>query len=116
MIFCADYREMKQMYYTPEQIKELAKRGELWKFYKSYEWRRLALEIIADAHHECAMCKQVNKLTRATTAHHIKYLKVSPELAYERSNLMPLCHDCHDKIHGRGAYAKPKGFTHEEKW
>ncbi|MBR1723821.1 MAG: HNH endonuclease [Ruminococcus sp.] len=62
------------------------------------------------------MCKKEHKLTKATTAHHIKYLRDAPELAYERSNLMPLCHDCHERIHGRGIYAKPKGFINEERW
>lgn len=104
------------MYYTPEQLRDLDSRDELWRFYKSYEWRTLALDIIKNAHGECAMCKAEHRLTKATTAHHIKYLRDAPELAYERSNLMPLCHDCHEKIHGRGIYAEPKGFTHDERW
>lgn len=104
------------MYYSPEQIRELYKRGEIHLFYGSYEWQVTAREAIKAAHGECRMCKENHKLTKATTAHHIKYLRNAPELAYEQSNLLALCHDCHERIHERGIYAKPKGYTNDERW
>lgn len=104
------------MRYSPEQLRELIARGELHAFYGSHEWRKLAKSVIKSARKECALCKKEHRLTRATTVHHIRHLKDAPELAYERSNLMPLCHDCHERMHKRGVYAEPKGFVNEEKW
>ena len=102
--------------YTESQIRVLIAADNLTEFYNDKYWRRLSHKIIAEAHHECQMCKQEHKLTPATLVHHVKHLRAHPELAYARENLMPLCHDCHERIHERGIYAKPKGFTNDEKW
>lgn len=101
------------MRYTAEQLRELIAAGGALEFYRSYEWRTLAPDVIKSEHRECRMCRAEHRLTRATTAHHIKPLKAAPELAYERDNLMPLCHDCHEKIHERGIYSKRQGFVNE---
>lgn len=103
--------------YTTAQIKALIDAGDVGKFYHDYDWRMLALDVIREHHGECQMCRKAKRLTRATLAHHILYLRDRPDLAYERSNLMPLCHDCHERIHGRGQYAagRPR-FTNEERW
>ena len=111
--------------YTAEEIRALIQRDELEAFYNSKYWRGLSAEIIKENHGECAMCKAVKKLTPATLVHHVKHLRDYPELAYERTctdetgehiQLMPLCHDCHERAHKRGIYAEPAGFTNEEKW
>ncbi|MBR6983013.1 MAG: HNH endonuclease [Ruminococcus sp.] len=101
---------------TTEQIRTLIQEDRLEEFYKDWYWRMLALRIIKEEHGECRMCKDAHKLKKATLVHHIQYLRDHPELAYERSNLMPLCHDCHERIHGRGIYGRPSGFTNVEKW
>ena len=102
--------------YTAEEIRALIQRDELEVFYNSKYWRGLSAEIIKENHGECAMCRAVKKLTPATLVHHVQHLREHPELAYERGNLMPLCHDCHERAHKRGIYAEPAGFTNEEKW
>lgn len=102
--------------FTTEQIRGMIAAGNLYAFYNDKYWRRLSHKIIKDAHGECQMCKAEKRLTAATLVHHVKHLRAHPELAYARENLMPLCHDCHERIHGRGIYAQPKGFTNEEKW
>lgn len=102
--------------YTAEEIRVLIAEGRLYEFYNSKPWRRLSHRIIKEAHYECQMCKEEHRLGRATLAHHVKHLREHPELAYEPSNLMALCHDCHERIHGRGIYATHEGFSNEEKW
>ena len=101
---------------TTDEIRSLIEADRTDVFYNSKPWRRLSRRIIRAAHGECQLCKELHKLSRATLVHHVKHLREHPELAYEPSNLMPLCHDCHERIHGRGIYQKPKGFTNEEKW
>lgn len=111
--------------YTESQIRALIAADNLAEFYNDKYWRRLSHKIIAEAHHECQMCRQEHKLTPATLVHHVKHLRAYPALAYSRTymdetgehmQLMPLCHDCHDKIHARGIYAAHTGFSNEEKW
>ena len=93
--------------FTTDQIRQLIADDRLDQFYKEWYWRTLALRIIREHHKECQMCKAEHKLTRATLV----------ELAYEPSNLMPLCHDCHERIHERGIYARERQrYTNEEKW
>ena len=82
--------------FTTEQIRQLIADDRLDQFYKEWYWRTLALRIIREHH---------------------KHLRDYPELAYEPSNLMPLCHDCHERIHERGIYARERQrYTNEEKW
>lgn len=102
--------------YTADEIRSLIAEGRLSEFYNSKQWRRLSHRIIRDAHYECQMCKAEHRLARATLAHHVLYLREHPELAYEPSNLMALCHDCHERIHKRGLYAESPGFVNEERW
>lgn len=101
---------------TTEQIRTLIRENRVEEFYNSRGWRNLSEEIINANHRECQMCKRDHTLTRATLVHHIKPLREHPELAYDRNNLMPLCHDCHERIHERGIYGTPSGFVNVEKW
>ena len=106
-------------------IKQLIKDNRLYSFYKSKEWRHLKDSVLKEHHYECSMCKENGKISRATTVHHVQYVKKHPEFALSRTylykgkeypNLIPLCHDCHDKVHGRMKYKpKPKPLT-KERW
>lgn len=111
--------------FSTAEIQDLIFQGEISKFYKSKAWQRLARRVIADHHGECFLCREKKKLTRAVLVHHVRPVKQFPELAYSRTyldtdgehiQLMPLCFDCHERIHGRGRYAKPRGYENEEKW
>lgn len=102
--------------FTVDQIRAMIAAGDVSAFYNSKHWRRLSHRIIKAHHGECQLCKAEHRLTRATLVHHVKHLRDHPELAYDRDNLMPLCHDCHERIHERGIYAQPTGYTNEEKW
>lgn len=112
--------------FTETQIRDLINSGRVAEFYNDRYWRNLAADIIEEHHNECQMCKAEHRLTPATMVHHVKYLKEFPELAYSRTyiddtgaeqiQLLPLCHDCHEKAHKRGAYAPKSGYTNAEKW
>ncbi len=54
-------------------------------------------------HRECQRCKAKKIYTKATTVHHVNYVKKHPDMALEiwyewhgvrKRNLVSLCHDC----------------------
>lgn len=104
-------------------INELMEKDEMWRFYKSKLWQRLANEVLKEYHFECQVCLKKGKLTRANTVHHINEVKVRPDLALskyyidelgnKRLNLMPICFECHNKVHKR--FIK-KEQLNEERW
>lgn len=119
-------------------IEELIEKDELWRFYKSKEWRRLKEQILKENHYECAKCKEQGKITRydekedgsrtlISTVHHVQYVRSHPELALSRTyiyqgkvypNLIPVCKACHNKLHPEKQKRKKKmqGFVNEERW
>lgn len=106
-------------------INTLIDSDKLYRFYKSKEWRALKEEVMRECHNECLYCKRDGIISQAETVHHVQYVKKHPEFALSKyytykgkqySNLIPLCHDCHDKAHDRMKYKpKPKPLT-EERW
>ena len=88
----------------------------LHTFYNSRSWRRLSHEVMRTQHNECQMCKAQGKYSKAVVVHHVNYIRKRPDLAYSRTyidsegkehkQLIALCHECHEKIHERGAYKK----------
>ena len=75
--------------YTTEQIsigewvrKITADSYRVWKaFYHTTKWKHKRKDILKRDHNACQMCRQKGKYRRATTVHHIKHLRDSPELA-----------------------------------
>lgn len=103
------------------------------KIYNRKEWkdpdsgaRILALR---RDHFECQDCRKrlaagVNltgyfaEMHAAEHVHHIAEVKDRPDLAFDLSNLISLCHVCHDIRHGRTPFLfnqRKKRIT-EEKW
>lgn len=112
------------MKWTSEKILELIQEGKLYKFYKSKEWQQVKKEILKEARYKCEWCKAEGRLRTAEEVHHIQFVKKYPHLALEKEftykgkryrNLVALCHDCHDKAHGRMKYKRKEELT-EEKW
>jgi 5-methylcytosine-specific restriction protein A len=121
--------------YDPELARRLkAERerdGHNRKFYKSVAWRALRTRVLAEFHGECQDClaKSPARYTPATCVHHEQHVDTHPGWALsetytgkdgmERRNLVPLCHACHDRRHGRdpGSFApkKSKPLT-DERW
>lgn len=125
---------------TEQWIRELIEKGELWKFYKTKEWRRLKNQILKENHYECAECRRQGKVTRydtgrdgkrklLTTVHHVCHVRDHPELAMSRTykdystgkmelNLIPVCKSCHNKLHPEKIQkgSRSERFTTEERW
>lgn len=108
--------------YTPEELSEwipaLIHNRELWRFYVCHAWLHVKQEVLIEQHHECQICKKQGKATPTTTVHHVIPVRVRPELALTKSNLMAVCPQCHYKIH-HGDHSerrgKPKGMP-QWKW
>lgn len=99
-------------------LKNLIKTDKLFKFYKSTAWINLREAILKEQNFECQICKAKGIYTKATTVHHINFVRTSPALALSRYdkagklNLIAVCATCHNEIHK----TKNKGFTNEERW
>lgn len=112
-------------------IPQLASAGRLDKFYHTPEFQTLRREVLEAAHGECEDCraKVPSQITPATMVHHDKPVRQYPRLALARTwvddqgrrhkQLWALCHDCHERRHGRCGYTarkpKPPPLT-PERW
>lgn len=113
------------MMITPEQIRQLIADDNLHAFYTSADWLKLRAKVLTADHFECQRCKARGKYTKATTVHHINYVRKHPDLALadtytdrdgqQRRNLLSLCHDCHEEVHGYRQKKRKKPIT-EERW
>ena len=109
--------------YTTEQIsigewvrKITADSYRGWKaFYHTTKWKHKRKDILKRDHNACQMCRQKGKYRRATTVHHIKHLRDSPELALTDSNLISLCDECHEAMHPE-KHRKKCGYRNDERW
>ena len=74
-------------------------------FYDSERWKKKRENILRRDGYQCRICKRYGKNTPATEVHHIKHLDEYPELAFANSNLISLCHACHNRQHPeKGGY------------
>lgn len=110
-----------------EEVKHRVSQGDTDLLYKTKEWQELRERILERDHYECQRCNGRNvlgkpikriRLRKANTVHHISEVKDMPELMMEESNLISLCHECHDIVHDRKLKprfkAKPK--LTKERW
>lgn len=74
-------------------------RPEHHRFYATLEWRRLSAEVRAGA----TRCHWCLKPTRRLVADHVEPLDRRPDLALDRSNIVPACVPCNTR---RGRNAK----------
>ncbi len=114
---------------TKKEIKfcEQCARNDPRKFYQSTAWEKKRLEVLQLDRYECQRCKENKKYSKATTVHHVNEFKLRPDLGLEiyyedpaehktKRNLISLCHDCHEEVHGhRHDIKKTKPLT-EERW
>ena len=74
-------------------------------FYKSRKWLHKRAYILRLYGYRCQDCRKYGRITEATEVHHIKHADEYPELALVDSNLVPLCHACHNRRHPEKAKA-----------
>lgn len=81
------------------------------RFYSLGLWKNTRSIIAQRDNYECQRCKLARRFTlvhmNATRQqdrayiHHIAELKLFPWLALHHDNLVTLCHNCHEDVHGR---------------
>jgi 5-methylcytosine-specific restriction endonuclease McrA len=68
-------------------------------FLKSYEWRRVRMEVLKRDGAKCACCGATPASGHVMNVDHIKPRKTHPHLALDLNNLQVLCSVCN---HGKG--------------
>jgi 5-methylcytosine-specific restriction endonuclease McrA len=106
-------------------ITKLIGEDRLHDFYVSPEWRALRKEVLVESKYECQICKSKGLYTKANHVHHVQYVRKHPRYALSktytfkgeiRRNLIAVCHNCHEELHGyRQPEKKEKPLT-EERW
>lgn len=79
-------------------------------FYKSKEWISISNYIRHKYYGLCVMCLiKYNELTPSDVVHHIEEIKENWNKRLDENNLIPLCHKCHNELHGHyGTIEKEK--------
>lgn len=93
--FCS-YACMSE-YNANKRRKPLEERRLNWKnpnVLNGWEIMRLKSFIVDERGDICEICSTENTVT-----HHIKPVKLYPELIYKKENIILVCNDCHYKIH-----------------
>lgn len=70
------------------------------QFYNSKQWEILSDIVKRNFHGICPVCDvDHGLLVESDTTHHIVELREDFSLRLVEDNLIPLCHDCHNKLH-----------------
>ena len=72
-------------------------RNEYQAYLRSDEWKRLRTRVRRRARGRCERCH----VNQRTDVHHLTYERVGRE---ELSDLIGVCGDCHNALHGRSQY------------
>lgn len=75
--------------------------SETKKLYKSKEWQTLRYMALERDNHLCQMCLRKSRYIDADLVHHMIYVKSDFEKALDIDNLMCVCSNCHNRIHGK---------------
>lgn len=68
-------------------------------FYNSKAWKSKREYIMQRDGHQCQECKKYGKNTDAKLIHHIIEIEEDYSLRLKNSNLVAVCHSCHNKAH-----------------
>lgn len=107
-----------------EFVKQCIKDNDMHRFYVWGPWKRIRRSVLQMDHWECQRCKEQKRYTKAKIVHHVNHVKKHPDMALDiwytwqgekKRNLVSLCHDCHEAVHG---YRKPERepAVTEERW
>lgn len=98
------------------------------KIYKSTKWKKVREQVLRLDHYECQRCNNnffdsgdKKKVIKATLVHHVYLAEDYPEYKYSiyvngKRNLVSLCFDCHEIIHGRKRLTTEEKFSTEERY
>ena len=105
-------------------VQGLIDSGNIHAFYVSRYWQWLRNIVLKEYKYECQHCKAKGFYTKATHVHHVQYVLKHPRYALSRTyifkvreynNLIPMCHDCHERVHDYRQKEKKKPLT-VERW
>ena len=109
-----------------DKLASLIADGKEHEFYTWSEWagvkgaRAMTLEY---DRHECQICKQKGRYSKAVIVHHIKHLRDRPDLAVKLFDgadrqLISLCKRCHEEQHPESMRKNAETEAHltEERW
>lgn len=105
-------------------VTDCIRHNKVHDFYNCTKWKKLRKQVLEMDHNECQLCKQRKRYTKANTVHHVNYVQKHPDMAldvwYEwhgmrKRNLISLCHDCHEEVHGYRIKEVKIPLT-EERW
>lgn len=86
--------------------------GAIQRFYRSDKWKIARAMKIASAGGRCEMCGGIG-----AEVHHKVHLTpenvADPEVSINQDNLMLLCSECHNKVHGRFEGSGKYGFDED---
>ncbi len=106
-------------------IEQLIDSDNLHAFYTSSEWLNLRAAVLEVHKFECQHCKAKGFYKKATTVHHIQFVRRHPRLALSKTyfylekeykQLIPLCHDCHEAVHDYRSSKKKEMPLTIERW
>jgi len=100
-------KQRKQNYQTNKEAHK--KRNDDNKYYRSMAWQKLRLHIINRDYHQCCICTSSNRLA----VHHIVPRKQGGEDT--PSNLITLCHQCHNAVENGNSRALNRMNEHLNK-
>lgn len=68
------------------------------QFYNSKAWEVCRTNVLIKYYYLCKECLDNKTIKVYDVVHHIKPLRDYPKLALVESNLIPLCHACHNRM------------------
>lgn len=78
------------------------------KFYNTKAWEICRTNVLIKYYYLCVECFRNKLIVVYDVVHHIKSRKDYPELALVESNLIPLCHSCHNKAENNTKHSNNK--------
>ena len=69
--------------------------------YKAPRWLRARARALQAFGYECQECRRFGVKREATVVHHVWPVETWPEYAWASWNHLPLCSECHDRMHDR---------------
>ncbi|WP_082125520.1 HNH endonuclease [Silvibacterium bohemicum] len=62
------------------------------------DWQRVRGQALKRDRYLCQHCQTKQRITAATEVHHLSKIKTHPHLRLMLSNLLSVCHDCHEEL------------------
>ena len=104
--FCNTHKPMHEQKEKEKNQRYNQERGSAASQGYDNQWRKVRLAYLR-LHPLCEMCEKEGKIVPAGLVHHIKEIK-DGGARLDFSNLMALCDECHEKIHGKERWQKRK--------